>query len=175
MNKISEAAVHRISSSETFFWLLKCNPLLQNHFQQSNMGQYGLKDLKRIVRRFANFILSDYILCTACLLENRGITVLVKLGNCDTWNKEKFKVRSYDLMNDDIFISLPHVKRTTKNFWATVWKYFVIRILFKIVLTKHSFDSANLPKRQDQLYWSEIFYMKFSFSSNIHVFVIWNI
>ena len=122
------------------------------------------------MRRFANFILSDYILCTGCLLENRGITVLIKLGNCDNWIKEKFKVRSHDLMNDDIFISLPHVKRTMKNFWATVWKDFVIRMLFKIVLTKHSFDSANLPKRQDQLYWSETFYMKFfTWNSSIAV------
>ena len=93
-----------------------------------------MNDLSKIVRRFANFILSDYILCTGCLLENRGITVLIKLGNRDTWNKEKFKVRSPDLMNDDIFISLPHVKRTMNYFWATVWKYFLIRMLFKIVL-----------------------------------------
>ena len=90
---------------------------------------------------------------------------MIKLGDRDTWNKEKFKVRSHDLMNNDIFIYLQHVKPSMKKFWATVWKDFVIKILFKIVLAKHSFYSANLPKRQEQLYWSKTFYIKFS--SNI--------
>ena len=100
---------------------------------------------------------------------------MVKLGNLDTWNKKRFRLRPHDLMNYDIFISLPHVKRTMKNFWAPVWKDFVINMLFKIVLTKHSLEPNNLPKRQDQLYWSKTFYINLSFSSNIYMFVTWNI
>ena len=79
---------------------------------------------------------------------------MIKLGNCDTWNKEKFRFRSCDLMNDDIFISLLHVKRMMKNFWATVWKYFVINMLFKIVLTKHSFCQPSKKATPTILEWN---------------------
>ena len=66
-------------------------------------------------------------------------------------------VRPHDLIKYDFFKSYPHVKRTMKNFLSNCLKGCVINMLFRIVQTKHSFDSVNVAKRQELLFGVKIF------------------